>query len=154
MEKGIYIFLGRKTGGVVAKNILLALTATIVIVGGILYFAGKRSQPALVEIGVPEYPRAVASVDSFSVRLSAEESAGVAKAVVYKTDDPPEKVITFYKEKLGGKTQVLERNQDGNSSAVIRTVVNGRSTFIMISTNEGAKKTEIVIGTLVSSPTQ
>jgi len=138
----------------VTKNIVLALIAAIAIVGGILYFAGKRSQSALVEIGVPGYPRAVESADSFSMRISIEESAGVAKAVVYKTDDPPEKVIDFYKEKLGGKTQVLERNQDGNSTAIIRTVVNGKSTFIMISPSEGAKKTEIVIGTLVSPLTQ
>jgi hypothetical protein len=136
----------------VSKTVLLAVITATVIAGGVLYFAEKRSQFTSLESGIPEYPGSAAEADSFSVRLPAAQNAKPVSAVIYRTNDPSAKVISFYKEKLGGKTQVLERDQDGNASAVFRTDINGKSTIIMISSNKDEKTTEIVIGTYASPP--
>jgi hypothetical protein len=152
-RKAYIIFGGRRMGSVVVKNTLLALMAAAAILVGIIYFAGKRSQPTPVEAGIPEYPGAAAVADSFSMRLPGGRNNESVTATIYRTGDPPEKVITFYKQKLAGKIQVLERDLGGNASAAFRTSVNGKSILIMISTNEDAKETEIAIGTLASPPT-
>jgi hypothetical protein len=136
----------------VAKNILLALVAAAVIAGGALYFAKKRSQPVPIEAGIPLYPGVVTDTDSFALRLSPADRARLIKAITYRTDDPSAKVIAFYKEKLAGKTQVLEQNRRGNPSAVFRTEVDGKPKLIMISWNEDTNKTEIVISTVAPPP--
>jgi hypothetical protein len=153
-RKAYIFFQGKQFGGIVVKNILLAVIAAAAIAGGVLYFAEKRSQPASIEAGIPEYPGAAADADSFSMSLPAAESAKLIKAVIYRTDDPPEKVIAFYKEKLAGKTQVIEQNRNGKAFAIFRAEVNGKSIVIMIGFNEDAKKTEIVMGTLASPPAE
>jgi hypothetical protein len=135
----------------VVKNVLLAMIAAAAIAGGIFYFAEKRSQFSSLDVGIPEYPGSAVETDSFSLSLPAAESAKPVKAMICRTNDPPAKVISFYKEKLAGKTQVLERNEDGNASAVFHTDIGGKSTIIMISADKDQKTTEIVIGTLASS---
>jgi hypothetical protein len=135
-----------------AKNILLALIAMGVIAGGAIYFAKKRPQPISIEEGIPIYPGASTNTDSFAVRLSPADRARLVKAVTYRTDDPSAKVIAFYKEKLAGKTQVLEQGRRGIPSAVFRTEVSGKPKLIMISSNEDTNKTEIIISTIAPPP--
>ena len=134
------------------KNILLAVMAAAAIAGGVFYFSGKRPQSTFLETGIPEYPGSTEESDSFSIRLPVAESANLVKAEIFRTRDSSAKVIAFYKEKLAGKMQVLERNPDGNASAVFHTEINGKSTIIMVSPNKDEKLTEIVIGTLASPP--
>lgn len=133
-----------------AKTVLLAVTAIAAIAGGILYvyIAEKQRQSFSLETGIPEYPGATAETDSFSLNLPAVERAKLVRAMIYRTNDPSAKVISFFKEKLAGKTKVLERNEDGNAAAVFHTDINGKATIIMISSSKNQKTTEIVTGTL------
>lgn len=73
--------------------------------------------------------------------------ARLIKAVVLETDDPSDKVISFYKDALKNqKTQVLERNVRRRPGAVLGFELNGVQKIIMITPNEDSGKTEITIG--------
>ncbi len=101
-----------------------------------------------IEFGVPIYPGAVTEVDSFATRLSPADRARLVKAVMYTTDDAPDKVIGFYRERLTGKTQVFESSRRRLPEAVFRTEIEGKPLMILISWNEDANKTEITIGNI------
>ncbi|HYK89935.1 MAG TPA: hypothetical protein VE398_14260 [Acidobacteriota bacterium] len=129
------------------KTAVLSILAAAAIVGGIAYY---RSRPQFVpiELGVPLYPGSITDKDSFAARLSPRDKARLVKAVTYRTDDPPAKVIGFYKEQLKGKTQVLETTKQGIPSAVFQTQIDGKPKFIMITYNEDSQKTQILISTI------
>ena len=131
------------------KNAVLGILAAAVIAGGFVYFWSRR-QSAPIEVGVPIYPGAQTDTDSFEAHLSPRDRARLVKAVTYRTDDPPANVISFYKEQLKGKTEVLETSRRGIPSAVFRTQVDGKPKIIMITSNEDTQKTEIAIGTITS----
>ncbi len=107
--------------------------------------------PALDE-GVPTYPGAKALSDGFSKHLLPQDRAKLVRAVLYETEDPPSKVISFYKETLKGKAQVLEAKTHGLPSAAIRVEVNGQYKLLLITANEDSGKTEIVIGNIQNPP--
>lgn len=129
------------------KNVILGVLAAAILAGGFVYFWSRR-QPAPIEVGVPIYPGSQTDTDSFAARLSPRDRARLVKAVTYRTDDPPAKVISFYKEQLKEKTEVLQTSRHGIPSAVFRTQVDGRPKIIMITSNEDTQKTEITISTI------
>jgi len=129
------------------KNVVLCILAAAAIVGGIAYFR-SRQQFVPIELGVPLYPGSITDTDSFAARLSPRDKARLVKAVTYRTDDPPEKVISYYKDQLKGKTQVLETKRRGVPSAVFQTQINGNPKFIMITYNEDTNKTQILISSI------
>jgi hypothetical protein len=131
----------------VIKNVLLGALAVAILAGGFVYYWSRR-QFAPIEVGVPIYPGSQTDTDSFAVRLSPRDRARLVKAVTYRTDDPPAKVISFYKEQLKGKMEVLETSRRGIPSAVFRTQVDGKPKIIMITSNEDTQKTEILISTV------
>jgi len=61
-------------------------------------------------------------------------------------------VISFYKEALKGKAQVLETKTHGLPSAAIRVEVDGLYKLLVITANEDSGKTEIVIGNIQNPP--
>ncbi len=130
------------------KNAVLCILAAAAIVGGIAYFRSRQPQFVPIELGVPLYPGAVTDTNDFAARLSPRDKARLVKAVTYRTDDPPAKVIGFYKEQLKGKTQVLETTRRGVPSAVFQTQIDGKPKFIMITYNEDTGKTQILISTI------
>jgi hypothetical protein len=132
----------------VIKNALLGVLAAVVIAGGFVYFWNRR-QAAPIEVGVPIYPGAQTDTNTFEAHLSPRDRARLVKAVTYRTDDPPAKVIGFYKEQLKGKMEVLETSRRGVPSAVFRTQVDGKPKIIMVTSNEDTQKTEILISTVV-----
>ncbi len=129
------------------KNVILCILAAAAIVGGIAYYR-SRQHFTPIELGVPLYPGSTTDTDTFATRLSPRDKARLIKAVTYRTDDPPAKVINFYKEQLKGKTQVLETTRRGVPSAVFQTQVDGKPKFIMITYNEDSQKTQILISTI------
>jgi hypothetical protein len=130
-----------------AKNIIIGVLAAAVLTCGIYYFAVIRKPPAMVDEGVPHYPGAKdTNADKFASRLSARDRARLIKVVILETDDPPDKVIEFYKNNLKGKTQVFEKKNRGVPGAVFRTEVNGKGKLILVTANEDTNKTEISIG--------
>jgi len=137
-----------------AKNIALAVLALAVLAGGVIYFLYRRPQPSAIDLGIPAYPGAT-PVDSgsFAARLSPRDRARLIKAVIYETADPPDKVIKFYKEKLTGKAQVLERTSHGVPAAVIRTEIDGQPKLIVVTANQDTNKTEITISNVAQEAT-
>ncbi len=130
-----------------AKNIIVGIVAAVVIAGGVAYFVSRR-QPAPIEAGIPIYPGAQTDKDAWESHLSARDRARLVKAVTYRTADPTAKVISFYKEQLKGKTEVLETSRRGVPSAVFRTQVEGKPRIIMITWNEDTERTQILISTV------
>ncbi len=132
-----------------SKNIILAVVAALVVAGGIYYFRQSRFVYVPPDAGIPTYPGAVnVNADKFSSRLKPVDRAKLVKVVVYETADEPAKVISFYKEQLKGKSDILERTNRGIPSAVIRTKVNDKPKLIVIKSNEDTGKTEIDIGNI------
>jgi hypothetical protein len=131
------------------KKGLLLLLALVAIGGGYWYWRNRPVGP-LPDAGVPIYPGARnINADTFSARLSPRDRSRLVKVVIYESDDPAEKVIAFYREKLtAGKTQIFESKRRGLPSAAIRTEINGVPKLMMITTGEETAKTEISIGNI------
>jgi hypothetical protein len=126
----------------------IVVLSLIVISAATICYLGCSSRQKPIEFGVPTYPGAVTEVDSFATRLSPADRARLVKAVMYTTDDAPDKVISFYKERLTGKTQVFESSRRRIPGAVFRTEIEGKPQMVMISWNEDTSKTEITIGNI------
>jgi hypothetical protein len=126
----------------------IGFLSLIAIAAAAFCCTGCSSKQKPIEFGVPIYPGAVTEVDSFATRLSPADRARLVKAVMYTTDDAPDKVISFYKERLKGKTEVFESSRRHIPEAVFRTEINGKPQMVMISWNEDTSKTEITIGNI------
>ena len=111
-----------------------------------------ESQQEAPDAGVPVYPGAKELSDGFIKHLLPQDRAKLIRAVMYETEDPPSKVISFYKETLRGKAQVLEAKTHGLPSAAIRVEVDGQYKLLVITANEDSGKTEIVIGNIQNPP--
>ena len=130
-----------------ARYIVVSVLVAALIGGGVYYFVVKRAVPDMVDTGVPHYPGSKnVNADTFSSRLSPRDRARLVKVVILQTDEPPEKVIAFYKDALKNKTEVFERKTRGVPGAIFRTEINGKGKLIMVTTNEDTNKTEISIG--------
>jgi|WetSurMetagenome_2_1015567.scaffolds.fasta_scaffold222982_2 hypothetical protein len=131
------------------KKLAIPLLLAVVAVAGAAYYFHHRSQQKLLpppEAGVPIYPGAKSDADSFAARLSPKDRARLIKAVILHTDDPPRKVIDYYKQNLGGKTKVLEMNTHGQPSAIFQIDVAGTKKVVSVRLNDDVGKTEIFIG--------
>jgi hypothetical protein len=132
------------------KTIALAVLALAVVIGGIAYFRSRNSLAPSPDSGVPVYPGAKEQDNgSFAKRLKPQDRARLIKAVILQTDDPPDKVISFYKDALkNDKMQVIERNSRRLPGAVFRAEINGQQKIVMVTPNEDSGKTEILIGSV------
>lgn len=128
------------------KKLVLPLLAAVVVAGGAYYFFGQGTPARPPDFGIPLYPGAERPTDSFSARLSPRDRARLVKAVILKTDDPPSKVIEFYKEQLKGKSRVLETKNRGVPTAIFHVGVEGQDKVISVRADEDSGKTEIFIG--------
>jgi hypothetical protein len=132
------------------KKIGLPILAAVVVAAGAYYFVGQRPPATMPpESGIPVYPGAERPEDSFAARLSARDRARLIKAVILKTDDPPDKVINFYKEQLKGKSRLLETKTRGVPTAIFQVEVGGQQKIVSVHADEDSGKTEIFIGTSV-----
>jgi len=130
-----------------AKYIVIGIVVAALLAGGAYFYVVKWRVPEMVDAGVPHYPGAInINADTFSSRLSPRDRARLIKAVIFQTDDSPDKVIAFYRANLKDKTEVFEKKTRGVPAAVIRTEINGKAKLIMVTYNEDINKTEISIG--------
>jgi hypothetical protein len=107
------------------KTIALAVLALAVVIGGIAYFRSRNSLAPSPDSGVPVYPGAKEQDNgSFAKRLKPQDRARLIKAVILQTDDPPDKVISFYKDalksssawrRLSGRDQWPAKDCHGNA---------------------------------------
>ncbi len=133
------------------KNVLLIAATLAVVSGGVVYFHSQRSSHKLPDLGVPVYPGArPADTATLPVGLSSRDRARFARVVLLETQDPIEKVISFYREHLPGKTQLLERQARGMPAAIFRTDVNGTAKLILVTAGEDTRQTEIAIGDIAA----
>jgi hypothetical protein len=132
------------------KKIVVTLVVLAAIVAGaVIYYRTRGPKPISEDLAVPVYPGATTDTDTFATRLSPRDRAKLIKAFIYRTDDSPDKVIKFYKEKLNKeKTQVIETSRRGVPGAVFRTDVDGTPRIVIIENNEDTKKTEITISSI------
>ncbi len=132
------------------KTAALALLAAAVIVGGIVYFKTRNALPPGPDAGVPVYPGSKPQDSgSFAQRLKPQDRARLIKAVILETEDPSEKVISYYKDALKKENmQVLERKVGRLQGAVFRCEIGGQQKIVMVMPDEDSGKTEITIGTL------
>ncbi len=131
---------------------IMVLAVALAVIGFAACSRTNQSQPPAPDAGVPVYPGAREMSDGFSKHLLPQDRAKLIHAVMYETADPPSKVISFYKETLKGKSQVLETKTHGMPSAAIRAEVNGQYKLLVITANEDTGKTEIVIGNIQNPP--
>jgi hypothetical protein len=131
---------------------IMVLATSLAVIGVTACGRTNQPQPPAPDAGVPAYPGAQELSDGFSKHLLPQDRAKLIHAVMYETSDPPSKVISFYKEKLKGKSQVLETRTHGMPSAAIRAEVDGQYKLLVITANEDTGKTEIVIGNIQNPP--
>lgn len=112
----------------------------------------KQPEPQALDAGIPTYPGAKELSSGFAKHLLPQDRDKLVRAVMYETGDPSSKVISFYKEKLQGKSQMLETKTHGSPSAAIRVDVGGQYKLLLITENEDTGKTEIVIGNIRNPP--
>jgi len=112
----------------------------------------NQPEPKALDAGVPIYPGAKELSSGFTQHLLPQDRAKLIRAVMYETEDPTSKVISFYKGALKGKSQVLETKTHGIPSAAIRVEVDGQYKLLVITANEDSGKTEIVIGNIQNPP--
>ncbi len=130
------------------KKVALPLVAMLVVAAGAYYFVQQRSRGRTPpDYGIPIYPGAHGQTDTFATRLSQRDRERLIKAVILNTDDPPGKVIEFYKEQLKGKSRVLETKSHGLPTALFQLEVNGEQRIISVRSNgDTTGQTEIFIG--------
>ncbi len=115
-------------------------SVTVTTPQGAITFGERKGAAALTEIGgVPPYPGSTPVEGGGEVSLGGK--VGIS-GQEFETADPVNKVVAFYKEKLGPKAQVLE--SEGSAQFTLATD-KGLST-VTIARNEEAGKTKISIG--------
>ena len=119
-------------------NLVLAVAALVALAGAGWYFYNQSTHALPADLGVPVYPGA---------RFADTVTVGTTRAVTLETADAPEPVIAFYKERLAGRSRVLEREVDGARAAVISVKVDGRERIVTVTRDAGRAVTQIAIAT-------
>lgn len=98
------------------------------------------------ELGVAIYPGAKQD-EGGSLTFSGKNDEGKISGAVFSTEDPFEKVLAFYKEKLGPSAQAMELSSDEERSALITRSdeASGESTQVLITQEKGSRQTKINI---------
>jgi hypothetical protein len=100
---------------------------------------GAAGAATAVTEEVPPYPGATVAPGGGSMTFGG---AGGISTQLYVTDDTVDKVLAFYKEKLGSGAQIHE----SNGKAIIQVAAKNGLTTVTISRDEKAGKTRITIG--------
>jgi hypothetical protein len=119
-------------------NLLLAAAALAALAGAGWYFYNQATRALPADLGVPVYPGA---------RFTDTVTVGTTRAVTLETADAPERVIAFYKEKLEGRSRVLEREVGGERGAIITVKVDGREKVVTVTRDSSRAVTQIAIAT-------
>ncbi len=124
----------------------LTILMLLLVPCGSLSVSCRKSGPSAEQLGVPAYPGArQLDIGTFHKEVQRKDSRDSWQTLVFVTDDPPGKVIDFYKAKLAGKVRVLQTAYKGVPSAVLNADFGARKTNIVITSDEETKKTRISI---------
>ena len=100
------------------------------------------------QLGVPIYPGAQQEQEgttSVSMSGSAEGWLGVA---AYKTKDPMDDVVSFYRDKLGSDVKIAEQSNDGKKSAIFQLQSPKGWRMVTVAEDEAESLTKIVIASV------
>jgi len=100
---------------------------------------GQPTTPA-VDTGVPAYPGATAAEGQGEMSLGV----GGVKVQQYTTSDSVDKVVAFYKDKLGSTAMVTQSGQQ----ALVQVVGSNGVINVVIASDAGSGKTKITISTI------
>jgi hypothetical protein len=131
-----------------AKKIIPGLLVLVIVCGGAIFYFYRIKTPRVsaADLGVPPYPGAQQlDIGQFHKEIQRGDSLDSWQTLMFLSDDPPGKIIAFYKEKLSDKSRVLETSSKGVPSALISVDLGARKTNIMITADDDLKKTRISI---------
>jgi hypothetical protein len=133
----------------VGKKIAIAVGIVFLVVAGSRWFLSTRPVPQ-EDYSAFAYPGSrPRDTDSFAKRLTPRDRARLVKAEVYITDDPPDKVIAYYKDTLKGKARQMDYQSHGRPTGFFEVQVGDNHKFIMVYSNEDTEKTEILISSVL-----
>jgi len=131
-----------------AKKLIPGLLALAIVCAGALFYFYRVKTPKVsaADLGVPPYPGAQQlDIGQFHKEIKRSDSLDSWQTLMFLSDDPPGKIIAFYKEKLSGKSRVLETSAKGVPSAIINVDLGARKTNIVITADDDIKKTRISV---------
>ncbi len=115
--------------------------------------AGKlnvSSKPNIseAELGVPIYPGATQQEGTGSISFQgSDQKSGSFGGAAFTTTDAFEKVVDFYKQRLGSKASVWETTDQGKRSAVLSVTLENSSRTIVIE-DQGNGVTKIAVSSI------
>lgn len=106
------------------------------------------------KLGVPIYPGAKAEEGAGTVSFTGnDEKGGLFGGASFTTNDSAQKVVDFYKSKLGNKVTVLETTSEGKHSVVLNVSTPNAWKTITIE-DEGNGVTKIAVASIAGNTPQ
>lgn len=114
----------------------------------------SRTEITEEKLGVPIYPGAKANEGAGTLSFTgADSKSGTFGGATFTTSDPVEKVIEFYKGRLGNKITVLDSTSEGKHSVVLNVTTQNSWKTITIE-DEGNGATKITVASISGSTPQ
>jgi hypothetical protein len=98
--------------------------------------AGQNNSVSAADLGVDLYPAVTAGEGSMNMKMPN----GSMFSAVYRSSDPPDKIVAFYKERLGDKASVVQTS----NGTVLSAGEKDRDNIVVTITPE-ANSTKIAI---------
>lgn len=106
------------------------------------------------QLGVPIYPGAEPERDGSGSVSVGGGSAGWLGVAAYRTNDPVDEVVAFYREKLGSDVTVAEQSTSGKKSAVFQLESPKGWRMVTIAEDDSENITKIVIASVSGNKAQ
>ena len=107
--------------------------------------AGQNNNVSAADLGVELYPAVAAGEGSMNMKTPN----GSMVTAVYLSSDPPDKIVAFYKERLGDKASVVQTS----NGTVLSAGEKDRDNIVITITPEGGS-TKIAIVHVTSTKTE
>ena len=150
---GAMVLIGAIIAGVIGLGVYkIAKTAhkdssgnvSIATPGGTIT-AGQNNNVSAADLGVDLYPAVIRGEGSMNMKTPE----GSMVTAVYRSSDSPDKIIAFYKERLGDKASVVQTS----NGTVLSAGEKDRDNIVITITPEG-DSTKIAIVHVTSSKTE
>ena len=100
------------------------------------------------QLGVPLYPNAQQEKDGTTSVSMSGGTQGWLGVAAYRTNDPIQEVVAFYREKLGSDVEFAESSRDGKKSAVFQLQSAKGWRMVTVAEDESESITKIVIASV------
>jgi hypothetical protein len=142
---GVFVLLGVIGAGVIGFGVYkISKTAHRNADGGVSFStpggtitAGNSANISAADLGTALYPGAVSGQGSMNMKLPTESLV----TAVYTSSDSPDKIVSFYKEKLGDQASIV---QSSNNRTVL-TAGDKDKESIMVTVSPEGNTTKFVI---------